>query len=354
MAKRQLRRTYDDSGFSGRKIYGDRNRKRLEDAVDLVQLTKKLASIRLVGPVIPYAVWWIDILVQNNRSISIPKVSLAFDPATGEVDDSIEDPYADIENNKRFTVHYYINAIVRELQDTEPKNLPDPVPDEDESGFKAKDSRTWTPVRVLRIPPMVAQKLQELQTQNRHTVKNKRTGRTFKKAFDLTHPKFGRDILISYDKDAKSAANYYNTSLSEHSPLTKEEMDYLIWDLEGLGRPGGVMAPESLDEAKREAESLSGKKQEEFPDEDSPESLGEDFMPESDDDDLDDDLPWDDPDESDTVSEPVPDEEKPARRRRRRRRRDSGDAKPETKRPGSIADAGTKPRRKRRRLRSED
>lgn len=354
MAKRQLRRSYDDKGLGGKRIYGDRKRKRLDEVVDMVDLTKKLQSLRLVGPIVPYAQWWIDILVQNNKVVSIPKVCPAFDPETGEIDDNIEDPYSELDNEKRLQVRYYVNAIVRLEQDKEPKNLPDPTPEEDKTGFKTKDSPTWTPVRVLGIPPMVAQKLQELQTQNRHAVKNRKTGRTVKKAFDLTHPKFGRDILISYDKDAGSPANYYNTSLDERSPLTDDEMEYFIWDIEGLAGKDGVFEPESPEEAKREAAALAGKVQSEKPDEESPESLGEDFMPEDDGDDLDDDLPWDDPESQE--DEPAP----PRRRRRRRRstRSDGGDenAKPRRKRRKQAAqksDSGTKPRRKRRRLRSE-
>ena len=344
--KRQLKRSYDSKGFTGRKIYGDRNRQRIEEAIDMVPLKKDLSTLRPVGPLVAYAVWWITVKTKQGKEVSFPKVALGFNSETGEVDENVEDPYSELENT-RLQVKYYINVIERNKQENEPRKRPKPTSDEDASGFKEKGSPTWTPVGAIGVPPTVAQQMQALATQNRHKGKNK-SGAVVTKSFDLTHPKYGRDILLSYDKDSKSAANYYNLSLADPSPLTEEEMDYLIWDLEGLADKEGCMCPESLKEARREVESLSERTNEKEADTESQDDLAEDFVEE--DDDLDDDIPWDDMDEDET---PRRAKKNPRKKREPSRSRSSGSDGTRRRRRSSGDEKSLKPTRKRRKLRSE-
>ena len=359
MAKRQLRRSYDDRGFKGRKIYGDRKRKRLEEVVDMIELKKDLATLRLVGPLVPYAQWWIDITTKDGKKVSIPKVpQAALDPKTGELDSSTDDPYSEVPG-ARLQVFYLINAIDRDAQENEPRRKSSPTQKEDKTGFKEKDSSTWTPVGVVRIPPMVAQNLQALETKNRYKIKSK-DGRSRVKTFDLMHPKYGRDVYISKDKDATSPSTMYKSSLADKSPLTDDEMDYLIWDLDGLAQEGGPFEPESAEEARREADALMGKgdglPSREDGDED---NLEEDFLEEDGDgedmEDLDE-LPWDDPDE----------DEKPKKKPRKRKSKEGGNAKEGSRKRKrrKDSDSGAEDRKsrlksrkrklqKRRKLRSE-
>ena len=324
MPKRQLRRSFDDKGFTGRRIYGDRKRKRLEEAVEMVALTKEFSTLRMVGPVMAYALWWMDIKTQAGKKVSIPKVPLAFDPASGELDPDVSDPYSKLEDAK-LQVSYLVNAIDRSVQDNEPKRKSEPTAEEDASGFKDKSSGTWTPVRVVRLPPMVAQQMQALATQNRYKVKTK-TGAVQARTFDLNHFKYGRDVYLSKDKDSKSPSGMYNLSLADKSPLTDEEADYLIWDLESLDKEGGPFHPESPEEAAREAESLASKLsgidggelagpagQQAVKDD-----LAEDFLAE--DDDGDDELPWDIPDDGAGADEDEDEDEPPAHAERKARK----------------------------------
>ena len=364
MPKRQLRRSYDDAkGFKKKRIHGDRKRPRVEDVVELAKLTKKFKEFRLVGPLVCYAMWWFEVRTKEGKVVSFPKPAVSFDPETGEIDNSIEDPYRDCQAEKRLQVSYFHNAIDRAMQENEPKRKPKPTREENASGFKIKETDTWTPVVVVRVPPTIAQQLQTFETLNRWKKTNSKTGRTVTRTFDIPHPRFGRDVSISYDKDSKSPANYYNLSLSDKSPLTEEEMDYFIWNVEGLAGEGMPFAPDSIEEARQEAASLEGR----TTGDDSgsgkasdDEDLGDDFMPEDNDDDSDDDdLPWGDENDSSDgdLDEDLPDgfnevasgdEPKPRRRRRKRRKGSNTAAAKEGDKPQSRS------RRKRqRKLRSE-
>lgn len=355
MPKRQLRRSFKDKGFKGRKIYGDRKRKRIEEVVEMAELGKDFSTLRLVGPLIAYAHWWIDIKTQQGKKVSIPKVPLGFDHIEAELDESAEDPYGELPGS-RLQVFYLINAIDRGIQENEPRRRAKPTKEEDDSGFKDKASRTWTPVRVVRIPPMIAEQLQAFETKNRWKVKT-RSGVQVK-TFDLTHPKYGRDVYLSRDKDAKSPSTMYNLSLADKAALTEEEMDYLIWNIEGLTDEDGPMCPESLKEAKREAESISGRGDNDDKEE-TEDDLAEDFL-EEDEEGTDDDLPWDD------MSGDEEEEQKPRRKRtsasssgrkRLRKRRRSDDAETSKPRRAKKQPTGRSKKpvksRKRRKLRSQ-
>ena len=359
MPKRQLRRSYDEAkGFKKKRIHGDRKRPRLEDVVELANLIKKFKEFRLVGPLVCYAMWWFTVSTKDGRQVSFPKPAVSFNPETGELDNSVEDPYRDCQAEKRLQVVYLHNAIDRATQENEPKRKPRPTREENESGFKVKESDTWTPVEVIRVPPTIAQQMQDFESLNRWKKTNSKTGRAVTRTFDISHPRFGRDISIAYDKDASSPGNYYNLSLSDKSPLTEEEMDYLIWDIEGLANEGMPFAPDSIEEARLEAASLEGRATGDSGGTDndgkgSDDDLGDDFMAEEDDDDL----PWgdtndssdgDDDDLPDEFNDVVGDEEPKPTRRRRKRRKGSSTAATEGEKPTSRSR-----RRRQRKLRSE-
>ena len=102
----------------------------------------------------------------------------------------------------------------------------------------------WTPVRVIRLTPTLVEHMKRIASLNRH--KDKKTGE--KKAFPITHPKYGVDVQIMYDKDAPTAAQAYSVQKDEKTPLTDEEKEYALWNIEDL------MKPEELARAQAECD----------------------------------------------------------------------------------------------------
>lgn len=250
-------------GFGDMNPGGDSKAKRPEELAEFLKVNGDFLQIRLIGDVEPYAQRWIDIETAKGV-ISIPKVALNFNRDTDSFDDTIEDPYKDIPNPQRVSRSYYFTAIVRDLQDDEPRRAPEPSREERKSGFKQMGSKAWTPVKAFRVPAGCGKLFQKLQTMNKHKVKGKVT------ACQVSDPEYGCDVFISYDADAPGAAKY-NIQKGDHSPLTDDELKYLSWDLSNL------MEAETLEVAKREATALASKSpdvEEEEEEEEEEDSLG--------------------------------------------------------------------------------
>ncbi len=214
---------------------------RLEDLVEVVKMANgKWVQLRIIpSDVLSYRQHWINILAsKTKREVRIPKLCLAHNPSTEELDG--ECPYCGIDSQT--STAYLVNVIVRQLQDDAPaKNRV--TKEERESGFKNMESDSWTPVRVLRLTAGLMKKVQELKGLN------KVKGKDGVKTFDVDHQKFGMDINIKYDGNAKGPEKY-QINTGERSPLTEEEMQYLKWQLdEELITQMGL---ESLSEAKKE------------------------------------------------------------------------------------------------------
>ena len=126
-----------------------------------------------------------------------------------------------------------MNAIIRNIQDNEPSRKPKPTDEELESGYKDKESDTWTPVRVLSLPVSVLDQIQKLKVINVVKLKRK-DGTTTTKTFDMNHPKYGCDLLIMYDSSKAGSAKYTVTKDDGRTPLTEEEQQYLTYDLDKL------------------------------------------------------------------------------------------------------------------------
>ncbi|QJT71188.1 hypothetical protein GR11A_00151 [Vibrio phage vB_VcorM_GR11A] len=233
-------------GFGGLKTGGDKP-KRLADQVEMLQLPKDgtWTTVRIIGEVYSTATRWIDIITQKGQ-ISIPKTALNYDAETDDFDSTIEDPYESIPNPQRVAKEHYVNVLVRDLEDSEPKKNK-PTSKEKESGFKDKSSKSWTPIRVLRVPPGLAGKLASLIALNKHKTK-KGT-----EAFELSDPEFGCDVHVAYD-ESKSPSEKYSVQKADHSPLSKSEKKLLVWDI-----LGNMTQPETLDAARAEAEKLMAK-----------------------------------------------------------------------------------------------
>lgn len=222
-------------------------RVRMADLVELVQLPKngEWVSVRFIGPVASYGYHWITFFSERKKSeITIPKLCLAYDPETESIDSTKQCPYCDL---AKLSVEYYVNCIVRSIQEQEPKRISPPTAEEMATGFKDKSSSSWTPVRVLRMPPTLAKKIMKLSVLNRH--KDPKTGRVA--VYDVSDPKYGCDVYISYDESA-TGSDKYQVQKGNHSPLTQTEMGYLLWNIEDR------LQPESLAEALNEAKFFKG------------------------------------------------------------------------------------------------
>ncbi len=113
-----------------------------------------------------------------------------------------------------------------------------------ECHLKQKGSQSWTPVRVVVVPPQLATELRNFTEFNRHKTKKG------SKRFDLAHPKYGMDVQIRYN--ASKRPQSYSVQAGEQTELSEEELNYLYYPLDGL-------RPESVEAAKKEWETIREK-----------------------------------------------------------------------------------------------
>lgn len=201
----------------------------------------KAVVLRLFGPVMSVGKYWVSTKKRDGKKGQFPIGCSSWDPMQGTRDPNKDDPWRDFEQKEydegiprnehkvRFSVEYFCNAIIRSLQERPPRDMPEPTAEEAKTHFKDKDSDSWTPVRVVRLPLSVLDKVQKYKAMN--VARSKKTGRTA--TFDLTHEKFGCDITIMYDEKAAGAMKY-TVNKDSRTPLTEEEMNYLVWDLDKL------------------------------------------------------------------------------------------------------------------------
>lgn len=244
-----MKRTSKGRGFGDANVNSDNRPPRIEELVEMVKPTSEFLQVRLIGDVFSYATHWIKILTSKGE-FNIPKVPLNFDPYSDSFDETIEDPYYDLPNRETTSKRYFVNVIVRDIQDSEPRKKEKPTKSERKSGFmNGKGSKTWTPVRVLSVPSGVAKQLQKIITMNKHKVNGKVVN------CELSDPKYGCDLFISFDPDAKGP-NKWSVQKGDHSPLTEDEKAYLQWNLDFTET---AMRKESLEKAKQEAKALLAK-----------------------------------------------------------------------------------------------
>lgn len=196
-------------------------------------------------PIISVKRHWISIVAGKEKKIvTIPRYCLAHNILNEHEPRTIPHPkkegktvpakcpYCDLVHGKEGTASaraeffYLANAIIREIQEDEPRKKSPHTKEEAKTGFKDIRSKSWTPVRVCRITSSVVLRIQELSEGN--TVKNKKTGK--KEAYDITDPKYGIDIRIKY-KPKGAGTDKYSADADERTPLTDDERKYLVWDL---------------------------------------------------------------------------------------------------------------------------
>ena len=228
-------------GIQDAKVLGDRQ-PRLEDIVDMLEMPDngEFIRVRPVGDISSVAFHWVKIVTEKKGDVSIPKQCLAWDAETESMDSTKHCPYCKLPNQK-VQVQHLSNVIDRDLQENSTPRKP--TPEEVKSGFKVKGSKT-SPIKVIKLVPTLLGKLQKVADLNRH--KDRKTGVTT--SYDLADEVYGMDVFVSYDK-GKKGTDMYNAQKDEKTALTEEELDYYIFNLEGLLRP------ETIEEAKAEAEA---------------------------------------------------------------------------------------------------
>jgi len=239
-------------GFGDSKPNSGNKKPQLKDLVEIAKLDKEFRTFRLVGPIISYYNFWFNIKTKTGKKISVPRLCLDFDSS---IDDFNGDkcPYR-ASGAGRGSKFYLANVIDRELQENKPRKTSEPTKSERKTRkllgdyechiIDGKGSKSWTPMRVLQLPASQGERLRGMMRLNVH--KNKKTGKS--EPFELSHPKYGKDINIKYDPDV-AGPNKYDILPAKDSRLSEEELEYLMWPLD-------VLKTDKLEVAQRDMEEL--------------------------------------------------------------------------------------------------
>jgi hypothetical protein len=235
MAKRQ------SIGFDDARDAGGDKPKRVSDIITVYKIPeKKWTTVRFHPEIHCYATAWVRTKTKEGKPTKFPALLRSFDPITQEFDSTVKDPWYEFSQKERadevdqkdrlvqISKKFYGNMIVRKLQSQKPERTPKPEAEEIESGYKHKDSDTWTDWSAFALPPGLIRSIKELRELN--VVESKSGSST---AYSVTDIKYGCDIKIYFDPD-QSPANQYKIQLGEQTPLTEEELASLRWDTSDL------------------------------------------------------------------------------------------------------------------------
>ena len=226
---------------------------RIEELIDVFKWPDgKWVQVRLMDRgLLPISTHWVPIIgSKTGKESKIPRLCLNIDPASGKALKG-KCPYCELGDTARAQDHYYFNAIIRELQEDQPKKAVKPTSSERETGFKDIDSRSWTPVRAIRLPGGLLDQFKAQKDLNKH--KSKKTGET--KKYAINHDKYGVDFNVMYDSSIKGGQKY-KISKEGRTPLTEEELEYLVYDLDGAAI-AKEMGLKTLEEALRDVKTLT-------------------------------------------------------------------------------------------------
>jgi len=223
---------------------------RAPDVPDLVEVyklpPKKWVTLRFRMGIFSTARYWIKTQNKQGKGTKFPTVCPSYNIETQERDADKYDPWRDVQRAEydraqdgevskeeareqahvQFEQKFWMQAIVRGLQKTEPAKKPKHTKSERETGFKDKDSDSWTPQKAIRLGKSFADKIKKLKGLN---VVESKSGAT--KAFPVNDDRFGCDIRVMYDPDA-APADQYQVQIGDRKRLTEEELEYLGQDLE--------------------------------------------------------------------------------------------------------------------------
>ena len=205
---------------------------RLEEMFDMFLPSKDAngswVKFRLLPlAMLPIKTHWVKILTKKGSEVEVPKVCVSFNPDNqSEPLEGRKCPYCKLDHTKdtgnaSATTYYYLNAIIRDEQDNEPSKKKPMTKEEQKTGFKDINSKSWTPVRVIQLTGGLARRIKDMKQGN--MVKGV--------AYTATDAKYGFDIQIKYNPKASGEAKY-SIEKTERTPLTEDELSYLNWNLD--------------------------------------------------------------------------------------------------------------------------
>ena len=223
----------------------------LFDMFDLKTATKSFVALRFMPyPMLPVRRHWISILTKDGKKVRVPKMCLNFDPDDESSDDGIVDrkcPYCKLQHGSEkdgasasYEMFLLANVLVRDLQEN--GRFGKVTPQEKKTGIKDLDSKSNTPIRVIRLPGGVAKRLKDMAELN--------------KGFEVNHPKKGIDVLIKFDPKAANASDMYKVERGEPSPIEEDEMGYLRYDLDDAGAIYDLLGRTNLKDALAEFKTM--------------------------------------------------------------------------------------------------
>lgn len=233
-------------GFGDIQDNSKRDSLRESEIFEIFPLSKKAngnwVSIRLLDlDLLPIKKHWIKIMggKDKDKEIKIPRMCVNFDPDNqGKPLNGMKCPYCGIAHGNdesgapaQYDYKWYAQAIIRDEQAAAPRKMPKLSKSEQKTGKKEMGSESWTPVMCIPLSNSLAGKIKELGERNIHTVKDKKSGKKSKQAFQVNHPKYGCDIEIKYNPK-KSPAERYTIERGDPTPLTGDEKEYLTWDFD--------------------------------------------------------------------------------------------------------------------------
>lgn len=189
---------------------GGNNSPRVDELIDIFRLpAQQWTTLRFIPPnegnELLTAVHWIERYKDDGSKAKFSKYCLGFDLESGNVNPD-NCPYCI--NIAAPKIEYFYNVIVRELQENEPARQPNWTASENETWYKEKNSKSWTPVRVIRLTPSVVEKIQKFISL---------------KGAEPDSIEKGYDISIYFDPKAKAAADMYQVQCGDVTPLQDYE-----------------------------------------------------------------------------------------------------------------------------------
>jgi hypothetical protein len=200
---------------------------RLDDYGEVYRFSESPTRLRFLGPVSSYASVWFRIRLPGGRTFGIEKLCLDWD---AKEDDFVRKVCPYRRAGLHVQTNYVSNAIIRSLQAAQPGEVPKHIASERRDEFWFKKFRllpwkSWTPVRLVRVPPSLADKLAK---ESRHHG-------------DLADSTHGGDVKIRY-LEHETPALKYSLRVGKRTRLTREELDYVRF-------PVAISPKESVEEA---------------------------------------------------------------------------------------------------------
>lgn len=215
----------------------------IKDQVDQLKFpADKFVTVRIISPVFMYAGYWVATKKKDGSPTRFYMPSPSYNPESQTFDSTVFDPFFEISKGEKgverdsrmiqIQKYGYCCAIIMHEEARRPERIPRPTEQELATGFKEKDSDSWTPVKVLRLSSTMMEQIAGIAQTN--IITNRNTGET--KAMSIAHPQFGMTIRIKHSPK-KPAASQYQILPGEKLALNDRQKKYLTWDLSDLERP---------------------------------------------------------------------------------------------------------------------